>query len=127
MSRTTRAHMPGMAFHLTARINRKDPLFLGVEAAAEKIIVEGVSSSDALLLADVVMPNHFHIILRQGQRSLGWIMQPLMRRLDLLVQRSMEIEGHVFERRFRSLTFDDAPHLRRSIIYSDLNPHRAGL
>jgi putative transposase len=127
MSRTLRAQMPGMAFHLTARIVRKDPLFVGVEAVAEKIIVEGVTSSDALLLSHVVMPNHFHIILRQGRRPLGWIMQPIMRRLALLVQRSQGIQGHVFERRFRSLTFDDAVHLRRSIVYSDMNPQRAGL
>jgi putative transposase len=127
MSRTLRAQMPGMAFHLTARIGRKDPLFVGIEEAAEKIIVEGVSTSDALLLSHVVMPNHFHIILRQGQRPLGWIMQPIMRRLALLVQRSKDIQGHVFERRFRSLMFDDAIHLRRSIIYSDMNPQRAGL
>jgi putative transposase len=119
--------MPGMAFHLTARIVRKEPLFIGVEAAAENIIVEGVTSSDAQLLAHVVMRNHFHIILRQGQRSLGWIMQPIMRRLALLVQRSQGIQGHVFERRFRSLMFDEAAHLRRSIIYSDMNPQRAGL
>jgi putative transposase len=119
--------MPGLPFHLTARIGRKDPLFVGVEAAVERIIVEGIASSDSLMLAYVVMPNHFHVIIRQGQRSLGWVMQPIMRRLAMLIQRTKGIEGHVFERRFRSLPFQDALYLRRSIVYADVNPHRARL
>lgn len=119
--------MPGMAFHITARIVRKEPLFQSVEAAAERIIVDGIASSDAFLLAHVVMPNHFHMIIRQGQHPLGAIMQPIMRRLALLIQHSRQIQGHIFERRFRSNAFEDAIYLRRSIVYSDMNPLRAGL
>jgi hypothetical protein len=73
------------------------------------------------------MPNHFHIVLRQGMRPLGWIMQPIMRRTALMVQRRFEMSGHIFERRFRSTICRDADHLRRAIVYTNLNPERAGI
>jgi hypothetical protein len=50
-----------------------------------------------------------------------------MRRIALVVQRRFKIEGHVFERRFRSIECRDADHLRRAIVYTHLNPERAGL
>ncbi len=128
MSRVNRPQMPGVAFHITARTQGREFWFDEVlRPHVERHVVEGVTSSDARLLAYVVMPNHFHIVLRQGTRPLGWIMQPVMRRIALAVQRRFGVEGHVFERRFRSLECRDADHLRRAIIYTHLNPARAGL
>jgi putative transposase len=128
MGRVSRPQMPGVAFHITARTQGKAPLFEErLRTTIERHIREGVNSSDAMLLAHVVMPNHFHIVLRQGMHPLGWIMQPIMRRTALLVQRAFDIKGHVFERRFRSHACEDADHLRRSIIYTHLNPRRAHL
>jgi putative transposase len=128
MSRVNRPQAPGTAFHITARTQGKQPWFEEkIRSTIERHIVEGVTSSDAMLMARVVMPNHFHIVLRQGTRPLGWIMQPIMRRIALLVQRAVGVEGHVFERRFRSVACENADHLRRAIIYTHLNPRRAGL
>ncbi len=128
MGRVCRPQMPGVAFHITARTQGKAPLFEErLRTTIERHIREGVNSSDAMLLAHVVMPNHFHIVLRQGIQPLGWIMQPIMRRTALLVQRAFDIKGHVFERRFRSHACENADHLRRAIIYTHLNPRRAGL
>jgi REP element-mobilizing transposase RayT len=128
MGRVSRPQMPGVAFHITARTQGKAPLFdERLRTTIEQHIREGVNSSDALLLAHVVMPNHFHIVLRQGMHSLGWIMQPIMRRTALLVQRAHVMKGHVFERRFRSLACENADHLRRAIVYTHLNPRRARL
>jgi REP element-mobilizing transposase RayT len=128
MSRVCRPQMPGVAFHITARTQGREPWFEEpLRPIIERHVVEGVTSTDAQFLAYVIMPNHFHIVLRQGTRTLGWIMQPIMRRIALLVQRRYRIEGHVFERRFRSVECRDADHLRRAIVYTHLNPERAGL
>jgi REP element-mobilizing transposase RayT len=117
-----------MAFHITARTQGKQPWFPEpIRTQIEQHIRDGVQSSDASLLAHAVMPNHFHIVLRQGMRPLGWIMQPIMRRIALLVQRRFALDGHVFERRFRSTNCRDADHLRRAIVYTNLNPQRAGI
>jgi REP element-mobilizing transposase RayT len=128
MSRTLRPQMPGIAFHITARAQNREPWFVdNVRSQVERIIIRGVTSSDAMLMAYTVMPNHFHIVLRQGARTLGWVMQPIMRRIALLVQRQFSVKGHVFERRFRSFACADADRLRRAVIYTNLNPWRAEL
>ena len=128
MSRVLRPQLPGVAFHITARTQGKQPWFdEGLRNAVERHIREGVASSDARLLAYIVMPNHFHIVLRQGMRPLGWIMQPIMRRIALSVQRRHQLQGHVFERRFRSIACNDAEYLRNAIVYTHLNAQRAGL
>jgi REP element-mobilizing transposase RayT len=120
--------MPGVAFHITARAQNREPWFVdGIRDEVERIIIRGVTTSDAMLLSHIVMPNHFHIVARQGQRTLGWVMQPIMRRIALLVQRRFGVEGHVFERRFRSFACENADRLRRAVIYTSLNAWRCGL
>lgn len=126
MSRTIRPYIRGAAFHITARTNG-GAWFKHCEDRIEQIIIDGVRSSDALLIAHAVMPNHFHIVLRQGARPLGWIMQPVMRRAALCAQRVHARQGHIFERPFRSHACATADHLRRAIVYTHLNPHRAAL
>ena len=118
--------MPGAAFHITARTQGKEPWFKPIiRAQIEEIIIEGIATSDATLLAHTVMKNHFHIVLKQGSRPLGWIMQPIMRRTALLVQRFVGMEGHVFERKYRSHLCWNPDYLRRAIVYTHLNPVRA--
>lgn len=120
--------MPGLAFHITARTQGHEEWFEErLRPTIERIITEGVTSSDSLLLAHSIMPNHFHIVLRQGQRPLGYVMHPVMRRIALLVQRAQGVSGHVFERRFRSYACENADYLRRAIVYTHLNAQRAGL
>jgi hypothetical protein len=92
-----------------------------------EIIVNGAATSDAKLLAYAVMPNHFHMVVVQGSMTLGTVMQPIMRRIALLVQRSRKSSGHVFERSYRSHSCSDPDYVRAAIIYTHLNPWRAGL
>jgi len=129
MSRTLRQNLPGAAFHITARTHRKEPWFQNGDLydPIYEIIQEGIQSSDARLMAAAVMPNHFHIVLRQGRRPLGWIMQGIMRRIAIRVQKRFGFQGHVFEREYRSRHCNTPDHLRRSIVYTNINPHRANL
>jgi hypothetical protein len=73
------------------------------------------------------MPNHFHIVLRASERPLGWVMQPIMRRLALLINRTRSRRGPVFEGRFRTRACADGDHLRRAIVYVHNNPMRKDL
>src|SRR5690606_28499612 len=81
----------------------------------------------AELFAYVIMPNHLHLVLRQGEEPLWRFMQPYLRRIAIQVQRTHEREGRVFERRYRDRYCADADHLRTAILYTHLNPIRAGL
>jgi REP element-mobilizing transposase RayT len=128
MSRSTRQYVNGGVFHITARTQGKCPWFTRrLRGVIVDIIVKGIALSDAKLLAYAVMPNHFHLVIVQGSMTLGTVMQPIMRRIALLVHRSRKSSGHVFERSYRSYACADPDYVRASIIYTHLNPWRAGL
>lgn len=71
------------------------------------------------------MPNHVHLVIVQGARPLAEYMQPLLRRLAILVHARRHTEGHVFQRRFYSVPCTDPDYLRNTIAYVHLNPVRA--
>lgn len=127
MSRTLRPYLPGAAFHIFARTQGHVPWLEDLCEPVERIVLEGIQSSDAMRISHAIMPNHFHIVLRQGVRPLGWVMQPIMRRTALLVQRRLDLKGHVFEREFGAKHCDTGDYVRTAIVYNHLNGWRAGL
>ncbi len=128
MGRRKRPYAPGMIFHLVTRTHRGEPWY--VPALRDEIagLVAGmVARTDARLVAYTVMPNHLHILLRQGVMDLSAVMQPLLRRVALLVQRYHRFQGGVVERRYRDRLCASAAHVREALVYAHLNPWRAGL
>lgn len=128
MSRVHRHQQPGCVFHVTSRTQGRKPWFKErLRSTIAELIIDGVTSAGAALIAYAVMPNHLHIILAQGQRTLGWTLQPALRRIALLVQRTQGRTGHVFEGRFRSKPCLDADYIRAAILYTHFNPVKAGI
>jgi REP element-mobilizing transposase RayT len=128
MARTIRSHLPGAVFHLTARTQGREPWFTdAVRSRIVELAATEIGRSDARLMAYAIMSNHLHLVLRQGERPLGKVMQPFLRGVALLVQRTHGVEGHVFERRFGDRPCLDPDYARTVIVYTHLNPVRAGL
>lgn len=128
MARIQRSHLPGAVFHLTARTQGREPWFSEVlRSRIVEYTAAAVLRTDVQLLAFAIMPNHLHLVVRQGDRPLRELMQPLLRRTALLVQRSRGVEGHIFERPFRDRACLDPHHARNAIVYTHLNPLRAGI
>lgn len=128
MPRVPRSYLPGAVFHLTTRTQGHRAFFTPpVRSAIAAYMAAAVERSDAQLLAWAVMPNHLHMLMRQGDLPLGRLMQPLLTRVAKLVQRVHRVEGHVLERRFRDRPCQDPDHVRKAIVYTNLNPVRAGL
>ncbi|MBR9989670.1 MAG: transposase [Gemmatimonadetes bacterium] len=116
-----------MPFHITARIQCRERLLAGVESNVVAMMLDARERSDAALVAYAVMPNHLHIVLQQGARPLSDYLQPLLRRIALLVRRVHGWEGHVFERRYNESACLTADYLRNAIAYVHLNGMRASL
>jgi REP element-mobilizing transposase RayT len=127
MPRYHRPQLPGVPFHITARVQCREKLLAGIEATVVGMILDAQQRSDAGLVAYAVMPNHLHLVLQQGARPLADFMQPLLRRIALLVRRSHGWEGHVFERRYRESACLTPDYLRNAITYVHLNGLRAKL
>lgn len=128
MGRRRRPYHPGMIFHLVSRTHRREALFTTeLRSVIVDLIRSTVARTDAQLLAYAVMPNHLHIVVRQGWMELAQTMQPLMRRIAVRVQRAHQFEGSVVERRYRDTPCVSPDHVRSAIVYTHLNPWRARL
>ena len=128
MARPLRPYAPGCALHVTARIQNKEPLFTeDLRDAVADAICTAAAFSGSHVCALTVMPNHFHIVVRQGRDPIGWMMQCAMQRSALLVQRAHNRKDHVFGRRYWSCVCDTPNYLRHAIVYTHLNPWKAKL
>lgn len=128
MAKPNRTHAPGCIVHITARTQGSVPWF--TESLRPRVVSEIVNAANAsghVLLAFVIMPNHFHIIVEQCPRPLSNMMHRVMHRSAALLRWSHKLEGHVFARRYWSGVCTDATYVRATIAYVHLNPWRAKL
>ena len=128
MSRNRRPYLPGVAFHITARTIGHEPWFS--DSLCERIIGfmnTALGRTDTRMLAYAVMPSHLHLVVHQRTAPLAQLLQPFLRQCALLVQRAMQREGYIFERRYRAKPCFDADYLRDAIAYVHRNPVDAGL
>jgi REP element-mobilizing transposase RayT len=127
MPRKLRPYCPGLAFHITSRVTGHEPLFdAHIRARMVEILCECVSRSDTEILAYAMMRNHLHLVVRQQQAPLSQLLQPVLCRIALLIRSRKGVEGHVFERVYRAKPCLSARHLRDAVVYTHLNPIRAG-
>jgi putative transposase len=128
MGRALRIHQPGSAFHIVARTQGQEHWFADeLKDRIANIILGGVASAGARPVAFAVMDNHFHLLMFQGGVSLGETMQPVMRRIAILIQKHQNRVGHVFERRYRAKLCQDSEHLPNAILYIHRNPVTANM
>lgn len=128
MGRRRRSYAPGTIFHLVSRLHRgQDWLTPPVRSQAVGLIQRYIRRTDAQLIAYAVMPNHLHLLVRQGRAELAAVMQPLLRSVAHRVQRHHGIEGTIVERRYRDRACQTAGHVREAVVYIHLNAWRAGL
>lgn len=128
MARPIRPHAPGQALHLTARLQNGTAYFTPeIRESVGWNICEAATFCGTDVLALAIMPNHFHVVVKQGAQPLGWMMQRAMQQTALLVRRTHGGEGHVFGRRYWCSVCPSPFYLRQAIIYTHLNAWKAKL
>ena len=128
MPRKRRLHLPGAGFHITARTQNGAKHFVPeMRFAIADDIEQAMLSFGHILLAHVVMPNHFHIVAKQGEGPLAHVMQRIMQRTVARVRRAHGGEGHVFGRPYWACVCANPAYLRRAIVYTHMNPCKAEL
>jgi putative transposase len=129
MPRTPRLQVPAGLYHVTARGNRRQAVFIDdvdrarFVALYERVIEKYRWRSRAFCL----MSNHYHLVLQTPTPNLSagmhWLNSVYARKFN----ERHSVDGHLFESRFRSLLVETESHLHELLRYVAMNPVQAGL
>ncbi|MFZ2522488.1 MAG: transposase [Minisyncoccia bacterium] len=132
MPRANRIDIKDYCYHIINRANARLPIFFKEEdyVLFENILVEAKKKYDMRILAYIMMPNHFHLVVYpKNDGDLGKFMQWLTL---THTQRWHHVKntkgtGHLYQGRYKSFIIEKDNHLLSVIRYVERNALRAKL
>jgi len=129
MPRLPRVNLPNGIYHVTARGNRRQPLFL---EDRDRELFLAILATLGLRRAwrfhgYCLMPNHYHLVIETPNADLSAGMQYLNGVYADSFNYFHGTDGHLFQGRFHAVLVESDPHLAELSRYLALNPVRAGL
>jgi putative transposase len=129
MPRQPRLDAPGTLHHVIGRGIDRTKIFR-VEADQNDFLSRLTAlclESSLVAYAWVLMPNHFHLLIRTGKQSLSKGMRKLLTGYVVNFNRRYKRYGHLFQNRYKSIICEGDPYLLELTRYIHLNPIRAGI
>jgi REP-associated tyrosine transposase len=129
MPRRTVPLLAGHYYHLYNRGNNRGPIFFQQENYAFFLrqLREHVVAKDAQVIAYVLMPNHYHLLVQAATDDLSHAMQLFGISYTKAINKRFERVGALFQGAFRAKEVDQDEYLLHLSRYIHLNPVRAGL
>jgi putative transposase len=129
MPRQPRYEVAGGYYHVTARGNAGEPIFLEDDDFAFLLSYLGraVKRFEWQCFAYCLLPNHFHLVIRIATETLSRGMRWLNGLYAQTFNDRHGRTGHVFGDRYRTSLIESDEHLAHACCYVDCNPVRAGL
>jgi len=129
MARPLRIEFPGAIYHITARGDRREPIFEDDDdrLALLEVVAQAMSRFDAEMVAFCLMGNHYHFVLGTRQANLSRLMRHINGVYTQRYNRRHGKTGHLFQGRFKAILVDRDAYLLEVCRYVELNPVRAGL
>ena len=127
MARPLRIEYPGALYHVTARGNARQDIFLDDEDRRRFLGVLGhvVARFYLRLHAYCLMDNHFHLVVETPKANLSKAMRQLNGVYTQAFNRLHGRVGHVLQGRFKAIIVDRNNYLLELCRYVVLNPVRA--
>ncbi len=127
MARPLRIEFPGAVYHVTARGDRREDIFVDDKdrQALLEVVAQALSRFDAEALAYCLMGNHYHFVLHTRQANLSLLMRHINGVYTQTYNRRHNKVGHLFQGRFKAILVDRDAYLLEVCRYVDLNPVRA--
>jgi len=129
MPRHPRIHAPGLLFHVIARGNNGQKVFL--EDADYEAFLNCLrqvrNRYPYYLYAYALMPNHLHLLMEVIDVPTARIMQSLLTGYVRGFNRTYGRKGHLFQGRYKAIVCDRDAYLLELVRYIHLNPVRARL
>src|SRR3954464_8651193 len=129
MARPLRIQIPDGIYHVTARGNAKQPIYLD-DRDCETFLrtLDHVRARFGWrCLAYCLMVNHYHLVVETPRPNLSDGMRLLNGTFTQRFHRRYERGGHVLQGRFHSVLVDRDEYLLELVRYIARNPVRAGL
>jgi putative transposase len=129
MSRPLRIEFPGAVYHVTARGDRREPIFLddGDRDSLLWVLGQALDRFDAQVLSYCLMGNHYHFVLHTRQGNLSRLMRHVNGVYTQTFNRRRGLVGHLFQGRFKAILVDRDAYLLEVCRYVELNPVRASM
>jgi putative transposase len=126
----TRLLIPNACYHIIARGNQKQKVFLDTEDYLKYLfsLRKYKKKFNIRFYGFCLMPNHIHIIVEpQTNPDLPKFMQSLSRAYTAHFNNRYNKVGHLWQNRYKSKVIVKDDYLIDCIHYVELNPVRAGI
>lgn len=131
MARKPRIEYPGAVYHVLARGNRRERVFLSDQdyRAFLECLGEACERTGWVVHAYVLMGNHYHLLLETPEANLVTGMKWLQGTFTQRYNAAHRLSGHLFQGRYKALIMDpeEPEYFRIVSAYIHLNPARARL
>ena len=127
--RQGRVSIPGQSYLLTTTTYHRQRLFMDTTHAriASGVINSASTWGDASLLAWILMPDHWHGLLRLGNEPLARVMNRFKGNLTRALNTSLEPQQRIWDRSFHDHALRADEDVRQAARYIVANPIRVGL
>jgi len=129
MPRHKRIDIPGAVHHVIVRgLNRQD-IFLDDMDRSNFLrrLETALSEVSCRCYAWVLLSNHFHLLIRTGERPLSDLMRKVLSGYAISFNRRHKRHGYLFQNRYKSILCQEEEYLLELVRYIHLNPARAGM
>ena len=129
MARKPRIHFSGACYHVVARGNRRQKIFLQESDYRMylRFLKEYKQQCRFILFAYILMPDHFHFLLEVNGTPLSRLMQGLQLRYSRNFNLKYRKKGHLFQGRYQAVLYEKEAYLPELSAYIHLNAVRSGL
>ena len=129
MARPLRIEFPGALYHVTARGNAGQDIFLDARDSQRflDILDQVATRLRWRCFAYCLMSNHYHLVVETPAPNLSHGMRQLNGRYTQAFNRRHGRGGHLFQGRYKAILVERDAYLKEVCRYVVLNPVRAGL
>jgi len=129
MPRQVRLDAPGTLHHVMARGIEGADIFRTDKDRNDFLVrlAEQCEAEALRVYAWALIPNHFHLLVRTGNRPIFGSMRKILTGYVVRFNRRHQRQGHLFQNRYKSIVCEEDPYLLELTRYIHLNPLRAGI
>src|SRR3989339_835354 len=129
MPRQGRINIEGGIYHVIQRGKERREIFKD-DADREEFLgrlAGGLKETGHKCYGWVLMPNHFHLLIRTGVKPLSDLMRKILTGYALYFNKKYSRSGYLYQGRYKSILCQEDNYLLELVRYIHLNPLRANL